>query len=258
MLVLGCDVGTGFTKAVVFEGGGFLYGTRVETRASPSRAMESVLHRISTEKGLQPSDFEHIRVTGWGQGKASGRYKTAATINCLAKAAVWAEPSCRSVLCLGTQQSVALSVNPDGRVLRYLLNDKCASGAGKFLEVILEALGCSVEDSAKIARSSDKRISVSSQCAVFAESEVVSLINDGESVANIVEAILDSLTKNIASLYKKVNAKEPLIVGGGLARNPRIRELLQEALRKKPHVFGPEPDLIAAVGAALVANGGGT
>jgi predicted CoA-substrate-specific enzyme activase len=257
-MILGCDIGTGFTKAVVLQAGQIVHAARMETRANPSRAMERVLENIATEKNLQPRDFDDIRVTGWGQGKASGKYKTAATINCLAKAAVWAEPSCRSVLCLGTQQSVALSVNQEGRVLRYMLNDKCASGAGKFLEVILEALGCPVEDSAKIARFSDKKIAMSNQCAVFAESEVVSLINDGESVADIVEAILDSLTKNIASLCKKVNAKEPLIVGGGLARNERIRELLQGALRRKLHVFQPEPDLIAAVGAALLASGGGT
>jgi len=220
--------------------------------------MEQALENISSEKRFKADDFDDIVVTGWGQGKASARYKTAATINCLARAAVWAEPTCRSVLCLGTQQSVALSVNDKGKVLRYMMNDKCASGAGKFLEVILEALGCSVEDCAGIARSADKKLTMSSQCAVFAESEVVSLINDGESVANIVEAILDSLSKNIASLCKKINAKDALVLGGGLAHNERILELLQEGLRKKLHVFRPEPDFIAAVGAALSTNGGTT
>jgi activator of 2-hydroxyglutaryl-CoA dehydratase len=87
---------------------------------------------------------------------------------------------------------------------------------------------------------------------------VVSLINDGESVANIVGAILDSLSKNIASLCKKINAKDTLVLGGGLAKNQRILELLEGGLRMKPQVFQPEPDLIAAVGAALSANGGAT
>lgn len=260
-MILGCDIGTGFTKAVVLEKGGFLYGTRVETQARPDRAMELALENITAEKGFKADDFDDIVVTGWGQGKASAKYKTyktEATIKCLARAAVWAEPACRSVLCIGTQQSVALSVNDKGKVLRYMMNDKCASGAGMFLQIILEALGCSVEECAKIAASSDKKLSMSSQCAVFAESEVVSLINDGESVANIVSAILDSLSKNIVSLCKKINAKDALVLGGGLANNQRIFELLQGGLRKKMHVFRPEPDLIAAVGAALSANGGAT
>ena len=86
-----------------------------------------------------------------------------------------------------------------------------------FLQVILEALGCSVDECAGIAGSANKKLSMSSQCAVFAESEVVSLINDGESPANIVSAILESLSKNLASLCKKVNAKDALVLGGGLA-----------------------------------------
>jgi predicted CoA-substrate-specific enzyme activase len=159
---------------------------------------------------------------------------------------------------MGTQQSVAISVNDKGKVLRYMMNDKCASGAGMFLQVILEALGCSVDECAGIAGSADKKLSMSTQCAVFAESEVVSLINDGESPANIVSAILESLSKNLASLCKKVNAKDALVLGGGLANNDKIFELLQGGLRKKLHVFQPEPDLIAAVGAALSANGGAT
>ncbi len=255
-MILGCDIGTGFTKAVVLEGRELVYATRVETQARPNRAMEMALENITAEKGIKADDFDDIVITGWGQGKASAKGRTEATINCLARAAVWAEPSCRSVLCLGTQQSVALSVNDKGRVLRYMMNDKCASGAGKFLEVILEALHCTVESSADIARSADKKLAMSSQCAVFAESEVVSLINDGESVANIVAAILDSLSKNIASLCKKINAKDALVLGGGLANNERIFELLQGGLRRKLHVFRPEPDLIAAVGAALSSNGG--
>lgn len=257
-MILGCDIGTGFTKAVVLDDGKFLYGTRLETQARPNRAMELALENIAAENGLRADDFDDIVVTGWGQGKASVKYRTAATMNCLAKAAVWAEPSCRSVLCLGTQQSVALSVNDKGKVLRYMMNDKCASGAGKFLEVILEALGCSVEECASVAESADRKLSMSSQCAVFAESEVVSLINDGESAANIVAAILGSLSKNIASLCKKINARDTIVIGGGLAKNEKIFELLQGGLRKKLHLFQPEPDLIAAVGAALSANGGTT
>jgi len=250
-MILGCDIGTGFTKGVVLQDGNVAYATRVETRARPARAMEAVLEDIAAVRGIGAGDFEEIVVTGWGQGKAGTDCRTEATISCLARAAVWAEPACRSVLCMGTQQSVALSLGPAGRVLQYIANDKCASGAGKFLEMILEALECPVERSAEIARCADKKLPISSQCAVFAESEVVSLIHEGESPANIVAAILEHLAKSLVSLCRKVNLRDPLLVAGGLANNPQIVALLEEGLRRRVCSFRPGPDFIAAVGAAL-------
>ena len=96
---------------------------------------------------------------------------------------------------------------------------------------------------------------MSSQCAVFAESEVVSLVNDGESPANILEAILRSITKNVATLCKRVRGAEPFVVGGGLAENDRVVELLAEGLGVQPHVFPHAPSVMGAVGAALCAKG---
>ncbi|MBI5064244.1 MAG: hypothetical protein HZB87_12480, partial [Desulfatitalea sp.] len=191
-MILGCDIGTSVTKAVLLAGGKCRYITKTPTRANPNQVMELVLAELWGKEGVKERDLKEIVVTGWGQGKVSLPHKTQSTISCLAKAAVWDHPSCRTVLCLGAQESVALSINEKGRVMEYRTNDKCASGAGRFLEIIFEALEISPEESAEIAKAADKNLTMSSQCAVFAESEVVSLVNGGESVANITEAIFQT------------------------------------------------------------------
>ena len=255
-MVLGCDIGTSFTKAVLFEDGKYLCEASVPTEANPNGALQRVIEKICPIGDIEENAVDEIVATGWGQSKLSRPHTDRKLINCLAKAAVWAEPTCRSVLCLGAQQSVALSVNPKGRVIEYQTSDKCASGAGKFIEIIVEALGCSVEETATIASSAEKQLTMSSQCAVFAESEVVSLINDGESVANILEAIFQSLSKNFSTLYKRIRGRDALILCGGMANNQRVLDLLRESLPAEPRLFAPDPSYIAAVGAALSGNGG--
>ncbi len=255
-MILGCDIGTSVTKAVLLTGGRCSYITKTPTGANPNKVMELVLAELWGKEGVKERDLKKIVVTGWGQGKVSLPHKIQSTISCLARAATWDLPSCKTVLCLGAHESVVLSVNEKGRVLEYRANDKCASGAGRFLEIIFEALEISAEESAEIAKAADRNLTMSSQCAVFAESEVVSLVNGGESVANITDAIFQTLAKNVVSLSRKIKTKEDFVVGGGLANNRRIVARLQEILQKRLHVFRPEPDFIAAIGAALSGNGG--
>lgn len=255
-MILGCDIGTSVTKAVLLTGGKCKYITKTPTGANPNKVMELVLAELWEKEGVKERELKEIVVTGWGQGKVSLPHKTQGTINCLARAAARDLPSCRTVLCLGAQESVVLSMNEKGRVLEYRTNDKCASGAGRFLEIIFEALEISADESAEIANAADRNLTMSSQCAVFAESEVVSLVNGGESVANITDAIFQTLAKNVASLSRKIKTKEDFVVGGGLANNQRIVATLQEILQQRLHVFRPEPDFIAAIGAALSGNGG--
>jgi predicted CoA-substrate-specific enzyme activase len=254
-MILGCDIGTSVTKAVLLAGGKCRLITKAPTGANPGRVMELVLAELWEKEKVRERDLKEIVVTGWGQGKVPLPHRTQTTINCLARAAVRDLPSCRTVLCLGAQESVVLSVNEKGRVLEYRTNDKCASGAGRFLEIIFEALEITADESAEIAKGADRSLAMSSQCAVFAESEVVSLVNGGESVANITEAIFKALAKNVASLSRKIRANEDFVVGGGLANNLRIITMLQEILRKRLHVFSPEPDFMAAIGAALSGDG---
>lgn len=255
-MILGCDIGTSETKAVVLKEGKFIASASVPTEANADGAMEKALAVIGEKHGFNREDFKDVVMTGWGEAKVSLPHRAETNMKCIARAAVWDMPSCRCVLCLGAQQSAALVVTEKGNVLDYRVNDKCAAGAGKFLDIIFEALETTPENSADIARSADKKIAMSSQCAVFAESEVVSLVNDGESVANILDAIFRSLVLGVVTLSKRIAIKGDIVIGGGIANNARIIELIEETLGKKVNVFRPGPSYIAAMGAALSANGG--
>ncbi len=250
-MILGCDIGTSFTKGAVLDGGELVDSIRVPTEANPDKAMRAVLDGLREQSKLDSLDFDETVVTGWGESRVSMPHASFSVLNSLARASLWNDPPCRCVLCLGAQNSVVLSLNDKGRVMEYRMNDKCASGCGKFLEIIFEALDISVEESVAIAEAADKKITLSGQCAVFYESDVVSLINAGESVANITEAIFEALTKTVGTLCKKVKTRGPVLVGGGLANNSRIVGGIEAVTGKPVQVFGAGPDLMGAIGAAL-------
>ncbi|MDX9787436.1 MAG: acyl-CoA dehydratase activase [Desulfobacterales bacterium] len=256
-MILGCDIGTGYTKAVLMEDGTVRFMAKTLTQAHPDGALARVLSELQKQAGDKVGQTDELVITGWGESKVTRPHRDEPMIKCMGRAGVWAEPACKTMLCLGSQQSYALTVNNAGKVLQYRVNDKCASGAGKFLEVICEALECTVQEAGNIAKTADRQVKMSSQCAVFAESEVVSLVNDGESVANILDSILRALTQNITTLCKRIKVEETVVVAGGLANNGRIVALLREALPVRMKVFGPEADYVGAIGAALSVNGGG-
>lgn len=253
-MILGCDIGTSRTKAVLFNGGGVRAHVTLPTQLDPDGAVARASDALCQQAGVAPAAMTALVATGWGELRLKREHQSASMVNCLAKAAEWTAPGARTALCMGAQQSVAVRIGPGARVLEYRASNKCANGAGNFLEIIVGALGCELDDIARLTREADKPLTMSSQCAVFAESEVVSLVNDGESPANILAAILTSLTKNIATLCKRIRGGEPFVLGGGLAGNERIVELLGAALPMRPMVFLPVPSVMGAVGAALCAK----
>jgi predicted CoA-substrate-specific enzyme activase len=257
---LGCDIGTAFTKAVVMHEDSLERYAVVPTNANPNRALERVLAKIRTPgeyteiasslTSQQLLDLDKVGLTGWGSSRISADHAKLHLLNCVAKGALWAFPSCRSILDIGAQGILLLSLSDKGRVLEYRVNDKCATGSGKFLEVISGALEISVEEISEVVKSADKQLTISSQCAVFTESEVVGLVNDGETVANIMAAILEGLAKSMFSLSRRIRIQDDIVISGGLVKNVSFVGMMQKAMGGNLKAFAP-PDLIAAVGAAL-------
>ncbi len=255
-MILGCDIGTGVTKGVLMDNGELKHWMVVPTEANPDRAVKILLDELEREKQLSLADLEEVSITGWGESRVSLDHRSPNLLNCVGRGAVWSLPTCRSVLHLGAQQSLLLSINDKGRVMEYRMNDKCAAGAGRYLEVISGALELKIEDVAEIVKKADKELTMSSQCAVFGESEVVSRVNDGESVANIMAAVLKALARSIATLVRRLKIRKDCLVSGGLAKNEALIGFIQDMLEMELKVFQPQPDIIAAIGAALYAKGG--
>ncbi len=263
-MIIGCDIGTAYTKAVLMEGNSLEKYAVVPTEANPAMAMRRVIEALGVMAGDDSSNAagtrkflengHRIGVTGWGQSKLSSDHYGINLLNSVAKGALWAFPSCRSVLNIGAQGCLLLSLNDAGRVLEYRVNDKCATGSGRFLEVISGALEIGIEDISDVVKSADKQLTITSQCAVFSESEVVGLVNESETVANIMAAILGGLASSIVSISRRIRIKDDLVVAGGLAKNRSFMDMIRDTIGREIKVFDP-PDIIAAIGAALATKG---
>ena len=161
-------------------------------------------------------------------------------------------PEARAVLDIGGQDSKAIALFENGKVRKFEMNDRCAAGTGKFLEIMARTLGFAVEDFGREALTADEELSISSMCTVFAESEVTSLIAKGQDRRAIARGIHASVIRRAAGMINRVSSEGDIVFTGGVAQNPCMRKLLAEKLRRR--IVAPEdPQMVGALGAALLA-----
>jgi predicted CoA-substrate-specific enzyme activase len=243
MMFLGIDVGTRFTKAVLWNGEISRFAVK-ETVGNMKSVLESITKEIE--------DYKLCCATGSGAELVDFADAREDDVVCLAIAGrdvVNAD----YVIDIGAQSITAISVDEDGNVIDYVKNDKCASGSGKFLEVMSSALGIEIQDLDNLAFRSNKKLSITSQCAVFAESEVISYVNNGESRENIIAAVCDAVAKIAASQVNKLKITGRYTITGGVANFTSITERIKRAIGGD-YVKFPNPQLAAAIGAGIVAG----
>jgi predicted CoA-substrate-specific enzyme activase len=159
------------------------------------------------------------------------------------------------VIDIGGQDAKATRIDENGDVVRYLYNDKCASGTGRFLEVMAEALEVPLESLGDVAATSTEKLSLSNQCVIFAETEVISLVNEGKEICDILNGLHHALAKRVAALARSVEVAEDVVMTGGVAKNRGVFRAMSEALGvplKLPDRV--DPQIVGAVGAALYAG----
>lgn len=245
-MFLGIDLGTRFTKAVLWNGkvAGYVVD---ETAGNMKPVLDSMLAKIK-----KFGKFERCCATGSGAELVEFADIKEDDVVCLAIAGrdiVNAD----YVIDIGAQSITVISIDKDGNVIDYVKNDKCASGSGKFLEVMSSALGIDIRDVDKFAMISNKKLSITSQCAVFAESEVISYVNDGEKRENIISAVCDSIAKIVASQVKKLSIEGRYTITGGVANFQSITERIKKTIGGD-YVSFPQPQLAVAIGAGIVAE----
>jgi benzoyl-CoA reductase subunit D len=172
-----------------------------------------------------------------------------------ARGAAWLFPSVRTVLDVGAEEGRGIRCGPGGKVGDFVLNEKCAAGAGTFTETMARTLEIKLEDMGRLSMSSQKAIPMNTQCAVFAESEVVSLLHAKTAKEDIARAIHDAIAGRISSLAKTVGLEEDVVLIGGLARNIGFVDSLNRSLELEP-LIPEEPEFVGALGAALIAVSG--
>ncbi|MFH1540166.1 MAG: acyl-CoA dehydratase activase, partial [bacterium] len=180
--------------------------------------------------------------------------KNISEITCHGRGAHFLLPSVRTVIDIGGQDTKAICIDSKGNLLDFAMNDKCAAGTGRFLEAMARSMEIPVEEMEKYYFGDGAPCTITSMCSVFAESEVINLINDGVELPRIVKGLLLSLAGRVASLSRRLGLVEDVVMTGGVAKNSGVREAVEKQLKIKLKSFnGADPQLVGALGAALIA-----
>ncbi|MFW5937212.1 MAG: acyl-CoA dehydratase activase, partial [Desulfosalsimonas sp.] len=199
MIVAGCDIGSLTGKAVILDGDDVLASRVMRVTAAPKQSAEKVMKTALADAGLSMDDLAYVIGTGYGRNKIPFAHRVESEITCHGKGAWWTSGSIRTVIDIGGQDAKAIKLDETGRVIRYVYNDKCASGSGRFLEIMAEALEVALEDMGTIGQKAARDLEISSQCVVFAETEIVSLVNEGRDIADILKALHRAMATRIIS-----------------------------------------------------------
>lgn len=253
MVVAGVDIGAGTAKSVILSDGQILSYSIIPTGANVAKAAEDVMAQALDESQAKMSDVEYIVSTGYGRNSVPFSNKAVTEIMCHAKGAYFLIPQTRTVVDIGCQDSKVIQVNEEGVVTNFAMNDKCAAGTGRFLEVMAQALDIKLEEMGSLALKSKKACPITSTCTVFAESEVVSLRATGERPEDLIAGIYKAMIKRVATMAGRIGFRKEVVFTGGVAKSVGARKALEKEVGFQ--VFLPEePQIIGALGASLLAE----
>ncbi|MEW5761707.1 MAG: acyl-CoA dehydratase activase [Bacillota bacterium] len=253
MVFAGIDIGSLSAEAVLLREGNILAYAIMPTGANSRTAAEKVLDAALTKAAVAGEDIIAIVATGYGRVSVPFATRQVTEISCHARGVAHLFPDARTVIDIGGQDSKVIRMAPGGKVLDFAMNDKCAAGTGRFLEVMARALEVDLETLAGLALKARKAAAISSMCTVFAESEVVSLIARGTSREEIAHGLCNAVAERTANLVHRVGLAPPVVMTGGVAKNAGVVRAIENKLGERL-LLPPEPQITGALGAALLAQ----
>ncbi len=249
----GIDSGSTSTDVVILDKDRNITASVImPTGAGAANGAERALEEALKQAGLEREDLDAVVTTGYGRTAISDGDKSITEITCHARGAHFLDPSVRTVVDIGGQDSKVIRLNEDGTVKNFVMNDKCAAGTGRFLEMMAKTMEMSLDELSKVGLSYQEDITISSMCTVFAESEVVSLIAQNKPTDDIVHGLNKAVASKTASLVKRVGGEEAYMMTGGVAQNRGLVKTLEERLGTSL-VISDKSQLCGALGAALFA-----
>jgi benzoyl-CoA reductase subunit D len=253
MITAGIDMGAKTIKAVVLEDGEVV-GRALEVAGFEAEATaRAVLAAVLEQRRIVRGDLCRLIATGVGRDDAPDKDDTRTEVGCGARGAVHLYPKVRTVVDVGVEEARAIRTDDRGKVVDFAINEKCASGTGAFTEAIARALEVPIEELGPLSLQSTQAIPMNAQCAVFAESEVVSMIHSNIPKPDIARAVHDAIASRIVSMVRKVGQTPPVALIGGMAHNVGFVDALKRGLALEELCIPEHPEFIAALGAALVA-----
>lgn len=255
MIVGGCDVGSATGKAVVMKDGEIVSYIIQPSTTKPELTARMVMDEALEKAGLSSiDDLDYIVGTGYGRLKVPFANENISEITCHAKGAQWLLPTVRTVVDIGGQDCKVMSLGDNGKVLEFVMNDRCAAGTGRFFEAMARVLDCGLQGLSELSLKGNNPATISSQCSVFAESEVVTLVNEGMDLEDIVAGLHASIASRLNSMVRKVGLTEDVVLTGGCAKNEGLAKALEEKLGVGVKKLPQDPQIAGAIGAALFAE----
>jgi benzoyl-CoA reductase subunit D len=254
MITAGIDCGARTTKAVILKDGKIIGRGKRLTGFDPRQAVEQSLNLAMQEAGVARGDICKILGTGSGKDSVMVADDTVNDIEAMAKGAFFFFPNARTVADVGAEEGRAAKLDENGKIVDFAINEKCAAGAGAFIEAMARALEVTVEEMGPLSLQSDRAIPMNAQCVIFAESEVVGLIHSQTSKPDISKAIHDSIASRIISTIRRIGVNEDVVLIGGLAHNPGFMASMTRQLKIEKLCVPESPEFGAAVGAAVSAS----
>lgn len=253
MRTAGIDIGSITAKAALVEDGKILTTKIIFTGYNAESAGARVYEEMLAESGLDASAVSKIVSTGYGRNSVKFADKSFTEIMAHATGAFFLDPKVRTIIDIGGQDSKAIALDEKGKVKNFVMNDKCAAGTGRFLEVMARALEVNLDEFGAMSLQSIMPSKISSLCTVFAESEVISLIARGEKRQDIIAGIHESIAARVSSMIARVGIAEPVMITGGVARNSGVVNALTQKLGVAIEVSA-YAQVNGAIGAAVLAS----
>ncbi len=252
MFTMGIDIGSTSSKAVILEDGVRVAARKVIEAGIGSEGPDRVFADALSEAGITREEITRVMATGYGRMTFPGADDQASELSCHGKGIHYLIPEARVVIDIGGQDAKVMQINERGALLNFVMNDKCAAGTGRFLDVMAGILSVQTSELAELAAKAEEPLSISSVCTVFAESEVISHLAAGAPRSDVAAGIHQSVAKRVAGLGNRIGFRGPIAMSGGVALNAGVVRALEHELGKQI-VTHPDAQLAGAYGAAILA-----
>jgi predicted CoA-substrate-specific enzyme activase len=252
MITCGVDIGSRSIEVGLYDGAQIIEMSIVDTGAAPNENAMKAFNDLLNTSGVSRDSISRILATGYGRNYFEGADRVASEILCHAAGVAYHFPSVHTVIDIGGQDSKMMQVGEDGKVLNFVMNDRCAAGTGKFIEMMAKTLNVPLEDTGDTALQTTETCEISSMCAVFAESEIIGLLHKGISRNIILRGVFKSIARRILGMAGKVGLQDDVVLTGGVALNKGVIESLKHETGSDIKVPA-DPQVTGALGAAIIA-----
>ncbi|MBF0224304.1 MAG: 2-hydroxyglutaryl-CoA dehydratase [Desulfobacterales bacterium] len=255
MIFGGCDIGSLTSKGVLLKDNRIIGTAIIKSKPKPSESAEKIKETLFSNLNLKDTDISYWIGTGYGRERIAFVNESLSEITCHARGALWLLPSAKTVIDIGGQDCKAIRIDKQGKPARFITNDKCASGTGRFLEVMAKVLNISVDELGHLSLHAKSPITFASSCTVWAQADVIRHLNDGRSIEDIGAGINIAMANRVAILASSIGIEEDVCMTGGVAKNTGVLMSLEKLVGhkiKKPKKA--DPQLAGAIGAAALAQ----